>query len=75
MKNADIKITERQRETYQFILNYILQHGFSPSVREVAQGIYVSKPIARRHIEALIKHGLISVVPRTARSITIQKII
>lgn len=74
MKNEENKLTERQQETYDFILTFIVENGFSPSLREIANGIYCSKPVAQKHIESLIEKGYISHQPNTARSIVIKKI-
>ena len=74
-KDVENKITERQRETYKFIFEFMFKHGYSPSLKEIANGLYISKPVAKKHLDALIEKGYISIVPRTARSITIKKII
>lgn len=74
-KDVENNITERQKETYKFIFNFMINKGYSPSLREIAQGLYISKPVAKKHLDALIDKGYISIVPRTARSITIKKII
>ncbi len=34
-------MTEKDYETYKFIIDYIKEHGYSPSYREIADGIGV----------------------------------
>ena len=75
MKKDDNKLTDRQTETFNFIIDYIFSKGFPPSVSEIAKGIYASKAVAQKHIEALTDKGYIKHVPRVARSITILKFI
>lgn len=68
------ELTERQQETFDFIKDYINKNHYSPSLRDVAKGIYASKPVAQKHINALIEKGYIINTPRTCRSIVILKI-
>lgn len=75
MKNEENNLTERQHETLNFIYTFIIKNGFSPSLREIANGTYCSKPVAQRHLEALIDKGYITHTPNTARSIVLKKII
>lgn len=75
MKKEENKLTERQTDTLIFIMNFILKNGFSPSLNEVAKGIFVSKPVAQRHITALITKGYLKHTPNTNRSYVIKKVI
>jgi len=34
------KLTEREQQAYDFIVNYFRDNGFSPSYQEIAEGIY-----------------------------------
>ena len=34
------KLTEREQQAYDFIVNYFKDNGFSPSYQEIADGIY-----------------------------------
>ena len=69
MRNEENKLTERQQETLDFICKYRSEKGFSPSLREIAKGIYVSKPTAQKHLMNLIEKGFVTYTPRTSRSI------
>lgn len=73
-KEENKQLTERQTEVLCFIENYIKQHGYSPSLREISKGVFVSKPVAQKHIMNLYDKGYIQITPRTARSIVILKI-
>ena len=71
----NLELTERQKETLLFINNYISINGYSPSLNDVAKGIYASKPVAKKHLESLEIKGYIKHTPNIARSIVIlQKI-
>lgn len=72
MNVEDKKLTDRQLDTYIFICDYIKAHGYAPSLREIANGIFVSKPVAQKHLIALIDKGFIRYTPRTARSIVLN---
>ena len=37
----------------------MINKGYSPSLREIAQGLYISKPVAKKHLDALIDKGYI----------------
>ena len=53
-------LTERQQDTYQFIVHYIEQHGRSPLLSEVAKGIGLSSQgSVHNYIQALVNEGLI----------------
>ena len=40
LKNVEeLPLTDRQQETYNFIVNYIKVHGYAPSIREISRGI------------------------------------
>jgi len=43
-----------------------------PSLNDIAKGIYASKPVAKKHIDALIYKGYIKHTPHIARSIVIN---
>jgi len=73
LKSADNTLTDRQQETFDFIVSFINNNGYAPSLREIACGIYCSKPVAQKHLESLILKGYITHKPHTARSIVIIK--
>lgn len=62
------------QEVYQFLATYIQQHGFSPSIREIAQGCYLGRSTAMRHLAILEARGLIRREPGKSRSIVLAQV-
>ncbi len=62
-------MTEKDYETYKFIIDYIKEHGYSPSYREIADGIGVRavSTIAERihRLEGMGKIKTKMDIPRT----------
>ncbi len=53
-------LTDRQQDTYNFIRQYIKQHGRSPLLLDVAQGIGLSSQgSVHNYIQALVNEGLV----------------
>lgn len=68
------ELTERQKEVYNFITQFIEEHGYSPSFREIAKGCYFgSVSTVAGYVDRLIKKGAIDYIPRTPRTITPKK--
>lgn len=74
------KITNRQprmqgstrRAVYEFIMGYTQDHGFAPTVREVASGLgFCSPATVHRHMGSLAKEGLLTREGNKARAISI----
>lgn len=54
-------LTKRQREVLSFIVNYVREHDFAPSIREIADGLGVSSPATiHEHLETLRQAGCIA---------------
>lgn len=67
---APIRPTKRQRELLAFIEQFIAERGFSPSYREIMQGLnYTSVATVSLHVNNLIKRGHLRKRDRSARSI------
>lgn len=65
-------LTNAQRELLRFIETYILDHGYSPSFSEIAEGIGLkSKGPVHDMVQRLVERGRVSFTPGRARSITI----
>lgn len=63
---------ETTEKVYQFIKNYIEENGFSPSVRELCQGVgFSSTATAQYHIKKLISEGKITLSGAKNRTITL----
>lgn len=69
MVNLD-RLTERQREVYEFIRDKIRQRGYGPTVREIGTAFRISSPNGVMcHLKALEKKGLITREPNMSRAI------
>ena len=54
------KLTKRQDDTLTFIKEYIVSHGYPPTVREIAEAINVSSPATvQAHLDCLADKGYI----------------
>lgn len=78
--DAKDRPTKKQRELLAFIENFIAQHGYGPSYREIMRLCgYKSVSTVATHVENLIKKGHLRKKDRSARSLEIcsigQKII
>ena len=53
-------LTRRQREVFEFIRNFIDEHGYSPSLEEVAKGLDLSSlATVHKHLTNLSDKGMI----------------
>ena len=58
---------------FDFIGDYIDQHGYAPSVREIAHSCYVSRSYVIPYLVTLEEMGLIRRDPRIARGISVTR--
>ena len=66
------KLPPRQQEVYDLLLLYIRQHGYPPTMKELAELIGVrSVNAAAVHLQALARKGFITHTRGAARGITI----
>lgn len=67
-----VRPSKKQRELLTFIENFINEHGYSPSYREIMNGCsYTSVATVSLHVNNLIKRGHIRKRDRSARSLEI----
>lgn len=66
------RYTDRDKEVLLFILQYQQEKGYSPSVRDISQGCYMSASTAQRHLYKLVELGYLMITPRTPRSIVVK---
>ncbi|MDU7134330.1 MAG: DNA-binding protein [Enterobacteriaceae bacterium] len=65
-------LTPRQQEVYDLLLFYIRQHGYPPTMKELAELIGVrSVNAVAEHLRALQRKGLIIISHGAARAISI----
>ncbi|RKU10847.1 hypothetical protein C6503_19375 [Candidatus Poribacteria bacterium] len=67
------KLTDRQRETLQFITDYIQAHGYPPSCRDVGAGTGVSTKAAYDKIHVLVRKGYLVYFENRPRTLRIPK--
>lgn len=64
--------TKKQRELLSFIDEFIKEHGYSPSYREIMTGLnYASVATVALHVNNLIKRGQLRKRDRSARSLEV----
>lgn len=69
-----VRPTKKQKELLSFIEQFIAAHGYSPSYREIMQGLrYTSVATVALHINNLIKRGHLNKRDRSARSLEVMK--
>ncbi len=72
--NKTIRPTKKQKELLTFIEEFIAAKGYSPSYREIKQGLnYNSVATVALHVNNLIKRGHLQKRDRSARSLEVVK--
>lgn len=67
-----IRPTKKQRELLTYIEQFIVQRGYSPSYREIMDGLkYTSVATVALHVNSLIKRGHLKKRDRSARSLEV----
>lgn len=59
------------QETYQFIINFIKENGYSPSYREIAKGVGCALSTVVSRLEKLVEFGMIEMQPNCQRTIKV----
>ena len=63
-------LTKKQKRTLDFVSSFIEQHGYSPSYREIANGLKLnSVATVAQHIDSLVGKGLLTKGNNSARSL------
>ena len=69
-----VRPTKKQKELLGFIENFIAEHGYSPSYREIMSGLnYTSVATVSLHVNNLIKRGHLLKRDHSARSLEVVK--
>jgi repressor LexA len=67
-----IRPTKKQQELLVFIQNFVSEHGYGPSYREIMVGCnYTSVATVALHVNNLIKRGHLRKKDRSARSLEV----
>ncbi|HSX29826.1 MAG TPA: hypothetical protein VLE73_04690 [Candidatus Saccharimonadales bacterium] len=70
--NETVRPTKKQRELLTYIEQFIGEHGYSPSYREIMAGLnYTSVATVALHINNLIRRGHIRKRDHSARSLEV----
>lgn len=66
------KLTPKQQQIYDYILAFSDQHGYPPSVREIAEAVHLKSPATVHfHLKGLREAGYISQAEGKTRAITV----
>jgi repressor LexA len=72
VKEKTVRPTKKQKELLTFIEDFIAEHGYSPSYREIMAGTgHTSVATVSLHINNLIKRGHLRKRDRSARSLEV----
>ena len=59
------RITERQREVYNWVVDFYEEHGVPPTLEEVCQGFgWASPNAARTHLQVIAAKGFLEKTKR-----------
>lgn len=71
---STLRPTKKQRELLTFVEAFISEHGYSPSYREIMNGLnYTSVATVALHVNSLIKRGHLRKRDYLARSLEVVK--
>jgi repressor LexA len=71
-KRTSLTLTPRQVEILRLIHSYRANNGCSPTLREMADSLRLSKVTVFEHVETLVRKGLLRRSPNRARSLTLD---
>lgn len=72
--STSVRPTKKQRELLNFIEDFIAEHGYSPSYREIMVGLqYTSVATVALHVNSLIKRGHLYKRDGKARSLEVTR--
>jgi SOS-response transcriptional repressor LexA len=64
--------SKKQRELFTFITNFIKEHGYGPSYREIMRALdYRSVSTVAVHVDGLIARGMLRKTNHSARSLEV----
>jgi repressor LexA len=67
---ADIPLTARQQEIWQFLVRYVDDHGYPPTVREIGEAVGLASPsTVHAHLANLERAGLLRRDPTKPRAL------
>ncbi len=67
------QLTPKQQQIYEYILDFFYEHGYPPSVREIANAVKLKSPsTVHFHLKGLRSAGLISQAEGKTRAISVN---
>jgi SOS-response transcriptional repressor LexA len=71
-KDLSVRPTKKQKELLDYVVLFINEHGYSPSYREIMNGLqYTSVATVSLHVSNLIKRGHLRKRDHSARSLEV----
>jgi len=68
-----ILLTPKERESLIFIISYIAEHGYAPSINDVADAAHVAATVGRSRVAALMAKGYIRRDVRRSRTMVVLR--
>ena len=69
---SEARPSKKQRELFEFIRDFIKEHGYGPSYREVMRALdYKSVSTVAIHVDSLITKGMLQKTDHSARSLEV----
>lgn len=66
------QLTDRQEAILQFIQQFLSENGFPPTLREIGKQFQISSTFGvKRHLDALVKKGYITIESNASRGIAV----
>jgi SOS-response transcriptional repressor LexA len=65
------QLTVRQTQVYGMIRDYIAEHGYAPSMRDIAEHFGISSNGSWCHVRPLVRRGWIAFDPHRSRGISL----
>jgi SOS-response transcriptional repressor LexA len=72
-KNKANELTFRQKEIYDFIVNWKSKYNEAPTLTEIGAGVGMNKNAVREHLKRIGKKGYIKVIGFIPRGIEVIK--
>jgi len=72
-QQTENELTETQRDVLDFIIEFIKQEGYPPSVRDIGDAFGRSPNGVKCHLDPLKKKGFIDWIENKARTIRVIK--
>lgn len=69
------QFTDRDKEVLLFVQKYMMEHGYSPTIREIGKAVFMNPNSVQRHLYKMVELGYLSITPRTPRSIVLKMIV